>query len=147
MKTFFYYIPILFFVYGFLFFLVKGWIIFKSKIGKIEDIIFKQHFCSLKNLRTGNSSAFMSTIIVNNKFLYCFTNIFSTYPFDILGLILKIELSKIETVDYCSFGNSWKKHKRIIITTKNGEKFNLLCRDLNSLYDVLSEYRNSNNLS
>ena len=81
----------------------------------------------------------MSTIVVNNQYLFCYTNLFVTYPFDILGLIKKIELSKIESVDYCFYGNVLLNHQRLLITTKDGERLNIQCTNLDSLYELLNK--------
>ncbi len=146
MNAYFQYIPILFCAFGFFFLLIRGSIIFRNKIGKIEGIVFKRRFCSIRNLRTENSSAYMSTIVVDSNYLYCYTNLISMHPLDLLGLIQKIELSTIKSVDYCTYGKSWTKHQRILLTTWNGDKFNFLCQDLQKLFDLLSEYKDFDNV-
>jgi hypothetical protein len=132
-------IPVSFFLFAFFYLFINGLLLRKNKIGIIGKSIYKTRFCSLTNLKTGNSSAYMSKVIITEKYIYFLTNIlFYTISYNI-GLLKKIPIEQIKDASIWEKGKN--NQKRIYLELYCGENFILKCSNQTKLLKLLNDTR------
>lgn len=132
-------IPASLFLISFFYLLIYGLILRKNKIGLIGKTVFKARFCSLTNLKTGQSSSFMSKVVITDKYVYFLTTILFYTIGDTIGLLKKIPIEQIKEASIRLTSN--KKHERIYIELVSGEKFILKCSNQVNLLNHLEKAR------
>lgn len=129
-------IPVCFFLIAFFYLFINGLLLKKNKIGKIGKIKFKARFCSLTNLKTGNSSSNLSKIIITENNIYFLTNFLFYTIGDKIGLLKKIPLKQIKNASMTNLYN--KNKERIYIELLNGDNFILKCSNQSKLLYYLN---------
>lgn len=132
-------IPVSFFLIAFFYLFINGLFLKKNKIGKIGKIKYKARFCSLTNLKTGNSSAYLTKVIITEKNIFFLTNILFYTICDNIGLLKKIPFEQIK---YASINlSTTNKNERIYFELYSGENFILKCSNQTELLNLLNDAR------